>query len=120
MTGQLLKQKDVTHATVRAIANIKRTKIMDGVKYPLLERTGWRTYFYFTKADGSYYTRIIRACMDRKKNKIVQADKLFCFEYDHKRDGWFIEDIPELIDHIEDLFEDYYKKYVEPEWSKNK
>lgn len=31
---------------------------------------------------------------------------------------WFIEDHYDLVDHIEDLFEEYFKKYVEKEWSK--
>lgn len=113
-----MKQKEVTFATSVAIARIKRKRKMDNAKYPLLERVGWRTYFYFTQADGSYYTNIIKACINRKKNKIVEADKLYCFEYDHKRDGWFIEDHYDLVDHIEDLFEEYFKKYVEKEWSK--
>lgn len=93
---------------------------MEGVKYPLVERRGWAVYFYFTRATGYSYNKILGACINRKRNKIVEADKLFCFEYDHKRDGWFIENIPELSDHIEWLFWDYFETYVEPAWKEEK
>ena len=91
---------------------------MADVKYPYVHRTGWKTYFYFTRAEGAYYTNIVKECLNRKGNKIIEAEKLFCFEYDHKRDGWFIDDVVELTDHVEDLFWEYYRKYVEPEWKK--
>lgn len=114
----MLKQKEVTQAVGAAISNIKRKKRMEGVKYPLLDRIGWKTYFYFTKAEGVYYTTIIKACLNRKKKEVIKQDKLFCFEYDHKRDGWFIENISELTDYVEELFEEYYIKHVMPEWNK--
>lgn len=116
----MLKQKEVNQAVGVALTNIKRKKRMRDVKYPLVNRVGWRTYFYFTNADGAYYTQIVKACLSRKGNKVIEADKLFCFEYDHKRDGWFIEDIPELTDYVEELFWEFYDKYVAPEWEKEK
>lgn len=114
----MLKQKEVQQAFGTAVANIKRRKQMANMKFPLLDKKGYKIYFYFTDATDAYYSNILGEIMRRKSNKIVEAPRLFCFDYDHKRDGWFINDIPELVDRIEDLFEEYYDEYVEPELKK--
>lgn len=110
----MLKAKEVQQAFGTAVFNIKRTKRMANMKYPLLEKNGYKILFYFTDATDVYYHHILGKIIQRKKNKIVQEQQLYCFEYDHKRDGWFINDIPELIDRIEDLFDDYFVEFVEP------
>lgn len=110
----MLKTKDVQLAFRLAVLNTKRTKRMADMKYPLLEKKGYKFLFYFTDATGVYYDNILGQIVRRKKNTIVKAPYLYCFEYDHKRDGWFIDDVPELTDRIEDLFDDYFTQYVEP------
>ena len=116
--SKMLKAKDVYEAAGAAISNIKRTKRMADMKYPLLDKRGYTIRFYFTNATGGYYQSIIEAFMKRKRNIKVEADKLYCFEYNHKEDGWFVEDIKELTDFIEDRFDKYFKKYVEPQIKK--
>lgn len=114
----MLKQKEVQQAFGSAVFNIKRTKRMSDMKFPLVDKKGYRILFYFTDATDIYYSNVLGALTKRKGSKIVEAPRLFCFEYDHKRDGWFIDDIPELIDRIEDLFDEYYEKSVVPELKK--
>lgn len=114
----MLKTKEVQQAFSTAVTNIKRRKHMANMKFPLLEKKGYKIYFYFTDATDTYYSNILGEIMRRKSNKIVEAPRLFCFDYDHKRDGWFIDDVPELVDRIEDLFEEYYDERVAPELKK--
>lgn len=114
----MLKKTEVQQAMGLAIACIKKLKGMSMMKYPLVDKQGYRIRFYFTDATDVYYKNILGQILKRKKNKIVEAPMLFCFEYDHKRDGWFIDNIPELTVRIEDLFSDYYNKYVKNELKK--
>ena len=89
------------------------------MKYPFTDkRNTWTWYIYFTDSDGLQYQNIIGKFVRRKKNKIVEASQLFCFNFDYRRDAWFIDDVSELIDRIEDLFQEYYDKYVVPELRK--
>lgn len=111
-----MNSSDVQKAMTYALANIKRLKKMSMMKYPLTDkRNNWVWYIYFTDADGVYYQNILGECVRRKKNKQIHAPQLFCFDFDYRRDAWFIDNIPELIDRIEDLFQDYYDKHVVPE-----
>lgn len=114
----MLKTAQVQEAMGYAVACIKKLKGMSMMKYPLTDKQGYKIRFYFTDATDVYYQNILGKIIKRKKNKIVEAPMLFCFEYDHKRDGWFIDNVPELTTRIEDLFSDYYKETVEPELRK--
>ena len=114
-----MKPKQIQEAMTQAIANIKRTKRMQNMKYPLTDkRNNYVWYFYFTDAEDLYYTAVLDAVVHRKKNKLIEAPQLFCFDFDYKRDAWFIDEVPELIDRIEDLFDDYYTKTVLPDLKK--
>lgn len=114
----MLKPKEVEEAFGLAVANIKRQKRMENMRYPLLDKKGYRIYLYFTITTGSAYTQIIKFIINRKKGKIVKAAGLFCFQFNYKNDAWFINEISELAEYIQVLFSDYYKKYVEPELKK--
>ena len=103
----------------QSLINIKKRKQMSMMKYPLTDkRHVYTLYFYFTDAEGLYYQQIIGECVHRKKNKKIEAPMLFCFDFDYRRDAWFIDDVAELSDRIEDLFQEYYDEYVYPELKK--
>lgn len=107
----MLKPKQVEQAIGIAIVNIKRTKKMEHMRYPLLDKRGYHVRFYFTNTTGAKYTNIIKLFLNRKRTK-VEADGLYCFEFNHKQDSWFIEDVNELAEYIQVMFNDYYNKYV--------
>lgn len=114
-----MNKNKIQEAMTHAISNIKRSKKMSMMKYPLMDkRNNYTWFFYFTDAEGLYYQTIIGECVRRKKNRKIEAPQLFCFDFDYRRDAWFIDNVPELIDRIEDLFQDYYDSAVVPELRK--
>lgn len=110
-----LKQYEVHEAYELLGEMVKQREYAKNIKIPLIEKKKYKLYFYVTINTKSMYQKTIAILLAKGKDEIAKYDGLYCFQYDYKRDGWFIDDWEELAWYLTAEFDEFYEKHIVPD-----